>query len=93
MGSDASEIRALAAQARVTATDAQVQAVADLSRVYESDASPAAGLHHIVLGRDTTCDAIQARFHYLHRGLPLHLGLEVMVLAVDGTVVDSQDFG
>jgi len=96
VGFTASEIRALATQAELPISDAQITAIVDTIAVYESDDSPCAGLHHLSLGdaRMSACaGAVEAEFSYLHRGLPRHLGLEVTVFAVDGTVVHSQDFG
>lgn len=95
VGLTAAEIRAIAARARLPISDAQVHAIADQAAVYESDASPAAGLHHITLARDTAtaAGAIAASFHYLHLGLPRDLGLEVTVFGVDGDAIYSLDFG
>lgn len=95
-GFTASEIRALARQAHLPISDAQITAIVDAAAAYESDTSPCAGLHHLSLSDARMPDfagAIEAEFSYLHQGLPRHLGLEVTVFAVDGTVVHSQDFG
>ena len=95
-GLTAEQIRESAARARLPISDAQVAALVATICVYESAASPCAGLHHLSLGdaRMTNfAGAIEAEFSYLHRGLPRHLGLEVTVFAVDGAVVYSQDHG
>lgn len=92
MASRSAEIRALATGANLEITDSQVRAVAAQAGVYESDASPAAGLHHLAL-TEHCGGTVAARFYYLHRGLPANLGLEITVFAAAGEPIDSQDFG
>src|SRR6185437_10889736 len=95
-GFTADEIRAIAARARLPISNAQVNAIVTQARVYENTAGAAAGLHHLTLNdarSDNFAGAVRADFHYLRRGLPRELGLEVTEFAVDGVAVCSQDFG
>lgn len=96
LGVGADDIRALAADARLPITEAQVQAIADQAAIYDSGASHAAGLHHVAIKAYPEAaprGAVCGCFHYLQRGLPKHLGLEMTVFAPGGRTLDSQDFG
>lgn len=79
-------------------TDAQQHAIEAQAAVYGTDPTICQGLHHYTV-KPASEDAgpyppgaVAAMFHYVPENGE-GLGLEVTVYAVDGTVLDSQDFG
>jgi hypothetical protein len=103
---DPSEILAAGSLIDVAVTSAQAEAIAAQLLVYDKPETPCLGLHswRIPPRADAFSDAnapgpgpVEVHFHYLpeepHHIESEHVGLEVTIYELDGSVSNSQDYG
>jgi hypothetical protein len=77
------------------ATDAQVAAISDQTKVYEEEWCPAFGLHSIedAFTVEDNKDNVAVRFNYWADDERDQTGVEITIFGPDGSTVESQDFG